>query len=724
MGSEKKGVKRFKKGVEKARKKGTDVSAGKLYNKGARSRPRQIEKEMEDYPMAENVIQVNKHKKKGSYDSVSQHRQDLEKLEEMDPEFFDFLKKNDSSLLDFGLDEDEEEQDDSEDEEDEDDDEEPERKERKMIQVTEDLLKQTMKSAQKGSMAALKRLMAIFRAACMPYGEDSHTSENLDENDGNKGVSSYQISSSDIFEFTLQYVLEGACKAFNALLDLDSAKSIDSSTLESLRKHKKWKKAQLLVLSFFKSYMTVLGGAARSSTSGNIGSKQNEENPMAVAVYLLQVIDPYIHLLAPLPRLAKTLLKILLFVWSEGPDPAEDDHNLRARSYLRIRRMSMVLPGSFTEECFRCVYLTFTRVCKSFTEYNEASVLFMIRCVVELYQTDILQSYQQGFLYIRQLALHLRTAVMKKTSENTRLVTSWQFINCLRLWTRAIAAAPNENELGALAFPLSQIMHGVIALAQSVYLLPLRFHLVICIQHLASSCRLFIPTAHKLLEILELSDIMTAKPTPSTDIPPRLQYMNKIPAGSVTRAPVRDAVVLRTIELLRCDAEVYRYSAGFPEYVYLTIRKIKAFAKAAKVSKWRDMARTTVSQLEEFNTEAKRFRSTIGLTPSEVTGFEPLLPVGTPCSYERVSKLMKSFDLTASKNEASINLESTSPAADAQDSSDDEESGSSVGSSDLESSDESDASKERNDESTNSTTRKGTVNIDRLRKLNMSEFFD
>ena len=229
MGGEKKGVKRFQKGVEKARKKGGDARA--MYNKGARSKPSQPEKKMEDVDMEDNVLKVKKHAA-DKVGGVNKHKKELQNLEEMDPEFFDFLKKNDANLLDFGNDEDDEE--DSEDDDanmDDDSDNDSlmdehgdnegydseESKEMEMITVTEELLNDTLKAAQGGSHAALKKLMAIFRAACMPYGSDSHTSENLNEENDKKGMSRYQIPSGAIFEQTLQRVLEGAHKSFYLL---------------------------------------------------------------------------------------------------------------------------------------------------------------------------------------------------------------------------------------------------------------------------------------------------------------------------------------------------------------------------------------------------------------------------------------------------------------------------------------------------------------------------
>jgi hypothetical protein len=178
------------------------------------------------------------------------------------------------------------------------------------------------------------------------------------------------------------------------------------------------------------------------------------------------------------------------------------------------------------------------------------------------------------------------------------------------------------------------------AIAQSVYLLPLRFHCIGCLQLLASHCQMFIPTAQKLLEVLELPELLQAKATPSTETPPRLQFLVKFPTDSVTRAPVRDAIVLECITLLRHDAEVYRHHVGFPEYAYLTTRKLRAFAKAAKVSKWRDMARTTATQIESCVSEAKKGRAKLQQSPADVKEFEPLLKGDAQNSARRLVKLL------------------------------------------------------------------------------------
>jgi nucleolar complex protein 2 len=97
---------------------------------------------------------------------------------------------------------------------------------------------------------------------------------------------------------------------------------------------------------------------------------------------------------------------------------------------------------------------------------------------------------------------------------------------------------PEPDALGPLIFPLAQIMFGVMASAPSVYFVPLRLHLITCLHQLAASGKVFIPTAARLAEILEHPDL-TVKPTPSTDLAPKIQFLVRLPADSILKVAVR-----------------------------------------------------------------------------------------------------------------------------------------------------------------------------------------
>lgn len=650
---------KFLRAAGKAGSKGGAKAGDTSFKKGGRSKPRKDKQDKDDVledMEVETVISMKNSKnnippgkksvtakpKKGS---VGTHKDELQSLQDKDPEFFKYLQANDANLLHFGdddenedlegeLEEDDDDMDFSDEEgegveEDDDDDEEEgaipasgrrAKRESGSVEVTEILLNKTVENAQEGSFPALKKLLSIFRAACLPANDK----DNDDEDNVDQSASTFIIPSPEIYQLVMIAVTENAHIAMYKHLDLEE---LSTENLSKIEKHPRWKKLQFMVLSYYKSMLHTLNSLA-------VASKQEQ-----VSVFLITSLEAYLPLLSPMPRLTRAVLKSLLVLWSQGMAPIDGEADVRVHAFLRIRQMALILPGTVREECFRSIYLRYARGCKSVSQTGGSSVVFMAQCVAELFTLDPVQAYQQAFLYIRQLALHLRAALVKKTSEATRQVTTWQFLNCLRLWTRVICTMPDKDLLGPLIFPLAQIMFGVMAAAPSIYFIPLRFHLITCLHQLAASGRVFIPTASRLAEILEHPDLI-AKPTPSTDLAPNIQYLVRLPSDSVLKVAVRDLLVSEVITLLRHDAEIYRYHVGLPEYSYLTIRKLRAFGKKTKINKWRDLCRTLAGQLEDHSSFAKLHRIKLGQSPMQITQFEPLLPSDHPMASIRLLKLL------------------------------------------------------------------------------------
>ena len=556
-------------------------------------------------------------------DPIKQHKQQLLDLEKSDPEFFEFLRENDSNLLQF--------EDDDEDTEglekgaagyfSEDDDEEKEFLQQ-MTEVDEHLLTQTVTESKSGSMKGLRTLLSIFRAACIPQGvkgmeDDTHLITQ----------GKFIVKDSKLYERIMSEVFEAAYTGFDTILQLSEVlKDKQVENLVRLQEHPKWEKMKALALSFFKSLTFTLSSLAASTTPGEIAS------------YLLSSMEPFIPLLAPLPRLTKIILNVLLQFWSVSSPVTEGDSS-RIYAYLRLRQMSLMLPGAVTEECFRLIYLNVARTAKSFNNVTSSSVLFMSKCIVELYLTDISMAYQQTFVYIRQLALLLRTTIQKKTAEASKQILSWQYLNCIRLWTRVICAVPSKDDLGELAFPLAQVILGVLTAAPSAVNIPMRFHLISCLQQLAAHCQVFIPTASKLFDILECADLFS-KPVPSTELPPNLSQIIRLHPEACSKPSIRDILVVKVIDMLRQDAEVYRYNVGFPEYVLLTIKKLKMFMKKSKITRWRDLCRTLANHLEQQSGQVKNLRVKLGKAPMEITEFEPLLPKNTDAASKRLMRML------------------------------------------------------------------------------------
>ena len=236
---------------------------------------------------------------------LTSHKDELHSLKDKDPEFFQYLQDNDANLLTFGEDDGEDEDLDgeiegdiedlelSEDEAEEDDEasvsgEIPAstRKEKRdvtVVEVTEDLLNETVESAKSGSMGALKKLLSIFRAACLPSTNDP---DDDDDEGTDKSQSAFNIPSPEVYQLVMLSVTDNAHVAMYQQLGLEE---LSHDCLSKIDKHPKWKKVQFMVLSYFKSMLHTLASLA-------VASKQEQ-----VSVFLITSLEAYLPLLSPMP---------------------------------------------------------------------------------------------------------------------------------------------------------------------------------------------------------------------------------------------------------------------------------------------------------------------------------------------------------------------------------------------------------------------------------------
>ena len=87
-----------------------------------------------------------------------------------------------------------------------------------------------------------------------------------------------------------------------------------------------------------------------------------------------------------------------------------------------MRQLALEAPAPFLENTVKGAYLTFVRGAKFYNDRAADRTAMQSRCLVELFGLDLSVSYQIGFVYIRQLALHLRTAVGSTPARSFYLV--------------------------------------------------------------------------------------------------------------------------------------------------------------------------------------------------------------------------------------------------------------------------------------------------------------
>ena len=138
----------------------------------------------------------------------------------------------------------------------------------------------------------------------------------------------------------------------------------------------------------------------------------------------------------------------------------------------------------------------------------------MSSCFVDLCGIDPGATYQHAFVYIRQLAIHLRNAIQKPTADAYRQVYNWSYVNCLRLWAQVLCAHARQHTapLRQLLYPLVQVTTGVARLLPNIRFAPLRLQCLRVLNQCAAELQVYIPVAPLVLEVFRFAEL-SHKPT-------------------------------------------------------------------------------------------------------------------------------------------------------------------------------------------------------------------
>lgn len=573
--------------------------------------------------------------------SLKRHKDELDDLATKDPEFYQFLKENDVDLLNFGADEDGEENDTPFEEievdemQSEDDDEEGEvtgqvgKEKKKKSKATagatlnSSSLAAIISKATKGSLKDIKHLVLLFKSASNPEFEDGE--ESL------ASLNGLGAASPEMYEEVLSNALNSLHLGWTAYLSLPT--TLNRGILAKLGENNAWKKLKNATLTFFKALLSMLQTAS-------ITTKHQQ-----ITGFLLESLARYIPFLAPLPRLTSTTIKVLsqlLFARVTDSNGLEEHTIIRELILLRLRQILKQLPGAAGAEVMRVVYLQYARQAKSCSETTLPQIEHLCRGIAELYSHDPALAYQQAFLSIRQLALLVRKAFLDHNATSLQSIRSWQFLHCIRLWTDVICRLPQEEKgLGALMYPLAQVMQAWMARLTSPYLLPARLLLISFQQRLAASAERFLPSGLALIEVLETLDL-GVKAQASTTPPPQLKLLLALPNNSLPTAIVKETILQEVIQLLRFESEVFRYTIALPEYLFPLQRRLRAIVKKCRVDKARQLIKALLAQWNELSTFVKTERQRLQLTPMTAASavFEVLRPQDKEKASDRLVKMI------------------------------------------------------------------------------------
>ncbi|PWY89993.1 Noc2-domain-containing protein [Aspergillus heteromorphus CBS 117.55] len=493
-------------------------------------------------------------------DAFEEHKDQLEALKERDPEFYKYLKENDSELLDFGDLAEVDELSESEEEEG------PAKKKKKKAAKEEEEEEKTdntldiatVKKWQKlmeeqHSIRAMRQAVLAFRAAA-----------NI--NEASSQEQKYTISDSDVYHQVLVTALSTVPRVLAHHLPVkESASGKIKVSLDS----KKFKTLTPLIKSHTSSVHLML-------------TNLSDEQTLKLT---LSSIEPMLPYLLQFRKLLKVVIKTVVGIWAD----VATTEATRITGFLLLRRLMIIGDAGLKETVLKASYEGVVKGSRNTTVHTLPGVNLMKNSAAELWGIDQNVSYTTGFNFIRQLAMHLRKSITTTSKESYKTVYNWQYVHSLDFWSRVLsqhcdglaeAKAGKQSPLRPLLYPVVQITIGAMRLIPTAQYLPLRFQLTRTLLRLSRATGTYIPLASALLEVLNLAEMRK---------PPKSSTLRQLDFNTAIRAPksylrtrvYQDGVGEQVAELLSEFFVLWTKHIAFPELSVPIVVSLKRWLKTA-----------------------------------------------------------------------------------------------------------------------------------------------
>ncbi|XP_042867522.1 nucleolar complex protein 2 homolog [Penaeus japonicus] len=556
----------------------------------------EVKQKKDDVEEMDEELEDEEDEEELAHSTKMSQKEYLNKLKKSDPDFYQTMMQS-AEVMDMQSSGDEEEGSDDEEEEEEEEKEQEKNLESGEESDASDAEEEGLR--KRGSNVVTASMIAEWEKGLQgeeplnPFLEVSQAFLGAIQSLGSKSkeekeaASKYEVAGPQIFNAIVRLCLRNVPSAFYKILRL-------KNPTDDPLKCKRWDKMK----NFFKAYLNNLVKLISAVADASIAE-----------VLLSRGVMPLLSYYAGHRNVAKKLLRKLVSLW------ATSEKKVRVLAFLCIFRLTRMLPDSFMEGVLKRMYISYVQNSK-FTSRNTWGVIdFMRMSLVELYALDQSLAYRHAFVYIRQMAIHLRNAITTKSKERMQMVYNWQYIHCLNLWAEMLSKTHPSSILQPLIYPLTQVAIGTVKLRPTPAFYPLHFHVCSILTNLSRHTETFIPVMPLLLDILHQAPL-EKKHKKASIRPFDWKCMLRLSNQEMEESAFKDGVVSQVYDAVVNYLGIESHSIAFPELVFPATLQIKAFLKKCHMTNCCKKMKQLLDKINENSQfiDARRRETTLSIT--------------------------------------------------------------------------------------------------------------